>query len=243
MVSQKPWQIESVVRLFVRLFACFAIGIFVNNALRSALGEKFLEDSTLSIVVAVLAFQVSTLVLVALFIREHSTGWPDAFGFKNNSGSAITLGLATGIVVLPLMWGLQWISIELFTRLGFDVREQEAVRLLRLADTPGKLVLFGVMAIALAPFAEEFLFRGVLYPFVKQSGFPRWALWGVAVVFALIHGNLAALAPLVLLAIVLTLLYEWTNNLLACIVVHSLFNAANFVMLFVLKNSGQLPGN
>ena len=34
-----------------------------------------------------------------------------------------------------------------------------------------------------------------------------------------------------LMAVLLTLLYEETNNLAACIVTHSFFNTANFVML------------
>ena len=45
--------------------------------------------------------------------------------------------------------------------------------------------------------------------------------------------NLAILVPLFVLALTLTWLYEETDNLLAPILAHSLFHAANFVALIL----------
>jgi uncharacterized protein len=86
--------------------------------------------------------------------------------------------------------------------------------------------------VVLAPVAEEFIFRGILYPFVKQLNFPKLALFGTSFLFALIHADKAIFIPLFVLALALTWLYEKTGNLLAPIVAHSLFNAANLVILF-----------
>ena len=97
-----------------------------------------------------------------------------------------------------------------------------------------RLVL-GVITILLAPAAEEVLFRGILYPWVKQAGYPRLALWGTALVFAAIHLNLATFVPLAVLAVALTLLYERTGNLLAPITAHALFNGFNFTLLYVFE--------
>jgi membrane protease YdiL (CAAX protease family) len=96
-------------------------------------------------------------------------------------------------------------------------------------------VYLGVFAVVIAPVAEEFIFRGVLYPFVKQIGYPRFAWIGVNFLFALIHMDAAALVPLFVLAIALTWLYEKTGNLLAPIAAHSFFNAANLIVLYCLK--------
>lgn len=85
-----------------------------------------------------------------------------------------------------------------------------------------------VVTVLLAPLAEEFLFRGVLYPAVKQSGYPRVALWGTAVLFAAIHLNLIAFFPLLVMALLLTAVYELTGNLMASIAMHMLFNGINF---------------
>jgi hypothetical protein len=69
-----------------------------------------------------------------------------------------------------------------------------------------------VFAVVIAPVAEEFIFRGMLYPFVKQLGWPRLAWFGVSFLFALIHLDAAAFVPLFLLALALTWLYEKTDN-------------------------------
>ena len=58
-------------------------------------------------------------------------------------------------------------------------------------------ILFGLLTIVLAPIAEEALFRGILYPSIKQTGHPRWALWGTSLLFGIMHFNMATLVPLV----------------------------------------------
>jgi hypothetical protein len=83
----------------------------------------------------------------------------------------------------------------------------------------------------IAPVAEEFIFRGMLFPFVRQLGHPRLAWFGVSALFALIHDDRAIFVPLFVLALALTWLYEKTGNLLAPIAAHALFNAANLVLL------------
>jgi membrane protease YdiL (CAAX protease family) len=111
--------------------------------------------------------------------------------------------------------------------------------LLENAQSPWVILYLALFAIVAAPVAEEFIFRGVLYPFLKRVGFPRLAWVGVSFVFALIHFDAATFAPLFVLAIVLTWLYERTDNLLAPIAAHSLFNAANFVMFFLTDSASQ----
>ena len=66
-----------------------------------------------------------------------------------------------------------------------------------------------------------------------------WLAWfGVSALFALIHVNLPTFVPLFALALALTWLYERTDNLLAPIIAHALFNAANFaVLLWQIQHS------
>jgi membrane protease YdiL (CAAX protease family) len=116
--------------------------------------------------------------------------------------------------------------------------EQPSVHALRVAVSWWNRVALGTAAILLAPVAEEILFRGILYPAIKQAGFPRLALWGTSVLFALVHVNLVTFVPLAVLALVLTALYERTNNLLAPITAHAMFNALNFLTLFLLEGKG-----
>lgn len=103
------------------------------------------------------------------------------------------------------------------------------------------LGFFVCMAVFVAPIVEEILFRGILYPAIKQIGYPRLAAIGTAILFALFHVNLVTFASLTAVALGLILLYEFTDNLLAPIIAHSIFNASNVFMIFL--SSGHAPAS
>lgn len=99
------------------------------------------------------------------------------------------------------------------------------------------LGFFVCMAVLVAPIVEEILFRGILYPAIKQIGFPRLAAISTAIIFALFHVNLVTFASLTAVALGLIFLYEYTDNLFAPIIAHAVFNASNVFMIFL--SSGQ----
>jgi membrane protease YdiL (CAAX protease family) len=117
-----------------------------------------------------------------------------------------------------------------------EPQEQLPIHALRVSMSWGGRLTLGAAAVLLAPVAEEVLFRGILYPAVKQTGHSRLALWGTSLLFAAVHMNLVTFVPLAVLALLLTALYERTNNLLAPIMAHVLFNALNFAMLLMLQH-------
>ena len=114
-----------------------------------------------------------------------------------------------------------------------EPKEQTTVQVLRVTSSLLSRAVVGLMAIFLAPVTEEMLFRGILYPLIKQAGYPRIALWGVSLLFAAMHVTVVIFVPLLALALALTLLYERTNNLLAPIITHAMFNALNFAALYL----------
>jgi membrane protease YdiL (CAAX protease family) len=59
------------------------------------------------------------------------------------------------------------------------------------------------------------------------------ALWITSLLFAAVHVNWMIFLPLLILALLLTMLYELTNNLLAPITAHALFNGMNFALLYL----------
>jgi uncharacterized protein len=114
---------------------------------------------------------------------------------------------------------------------------QEAVKLLQEAKDPLVVILMAVAAVIVAPLAEEVVFRGYLYPAAKRFCGPVGAILFSSLVFAAAHGNVVALLPLFVLAVLLCLLYELTGSIWASISVHFLFNAAT-VTLQLLARSG-----
>jgi membrane protease YdiL (CAAX protease family) len=235
----RPWRLETFTRRMAALVICAYGGLFLGLWVQRLSGAGEAEISIWRMSIATLSFQGAGLVLIARFLREHQTGWSEGFGFLNHRRQAVLLGLLAAVIFLPLGWGLQQASALVMTHLPYfkmEPQEQVAIHALRTSLSWGWRLAFGAAAVLLAPVAEEMLFRGILYPTIKQAGHPWLALWGTALLFAAVHTNLVTFVPLAALALVLTALYEWTNNLLAPIMAHVLFNALNFAALLVAQH-------
>src|ERR1035441_8312556 len=116
-----------------------------------------------------------------IFLRQHQGGWREALGFHGpRLPRTLLMALLLAIAILPVAWGLQFISVDALTWAGWRPKEQIAVTLLANTKSWWMRVYLGAFAVVLAPVAEEFIFRGMLYPFVKQLGWPRLAWVGVS---------------------------------------------------------------
>jgi len=235
MISTKPWSIEAVARLFLGVIVTYCGGMFLAGLLQTMkLGMAPARLLFLQMIILVVFFQGAALIWIAKFLRESNISWRAAFGLRPSSRVvAVAIGLAVGVMVLPVMWLLQMLSEAVMTLLNFNPVAQVAVTELQNGAVPvPEKILLAAFTVLLAPVAEEALFRGILYPTIKQSGRPRWALWGSSILFGVLHQNMAIFVPLVFLAVLLVLLYESSGSLLTTIATHSMFNAANVFYLF-----------
>ena len=242
MLSEKPWKGEDVARLLLGLLATVCFGILLGSLLQpliKSLPET--DQKMLNLIIGVLAFQGSGLLWIVFFLREQKVSWSAAFGFQSpRLLRTIFLGLTAGAVVLPLALALQLLSGSVLQSIHVKAEPQQTVQVFKetvaqavpSATTIGEQIFFSVFVILLAPLAEEILFRGILYPTIKQAGFPQAALWTTSILFALSHFTAIAILPLTFFALVLVALYEITDNLLAPILAHSFFNAANVLLMF-----------
>ena len=202
---------------------------------------KLDENSVAYVVFMILTLHGSILAATAFVLRWNHISWRTAFGFTwRTLGRSIGWGAFAALVFLPVGILLQWLSMQFLNALNLETPVQEAVDILQHAHNATNRALLVVFAVAIAPVAEEVLFRGVLYPSIKRLGFPRLALWITSILFAAIHGNLPVFVPLVALAAALAMLYEYTDNLLAPITAHAVFNAVNLLELF--HGGGMVPG-
>ena len=165
--------------------------------------------------------------------RAHGRGFAEVLGCRNPVWPRhVGAGLLAGLAFLPAAYGLQALVSGLFRMLGFEVPIQNAVELLIAAGPTGRLGIYLAAGIG-APVAEEILFRGVIFATIRDSGWPRVALLGSAILFGAVHFNLGALVPLTGFGMLLALVYDRTGSLLAPIAAHMVFNAAPFVMLLL----------
>jgi len=228
-------------RLIAGFYAAMFLGGIVGIGYREALPDSVSKD-LVSFALGTFIYQGVVLVLVHIFLQQHEMSWNNAFGFRQpRLARAIFLGALVSILVLPVALSLAGLTERLIRAFGSAPEIQQPVKMVMEATSVRQLIVHGLAAVIFAPIVEEIIFRGVLYPAVKRYSSPRAALWGVSLLFALTHMNLTALIALTVLGIILTFLYETTNNLVTPIVAHSVFNAVNFAyMVFQRYSQGAL---
>lgn len=129
-------------------------------------------------------------------------------------------------VVIPV--SIIWLA-EFVTPVFGVPKMQDMIIFYRETATPTDRLVIIISACIVAPLAEEIIFRGYIYPVLKRFTEPVFAAIIVSVIFALIHHNVAALAPLATLSILLIISYEVTASLWVPIAIHSLFNGVNLL--------------
>ena len=238
MLSTKPWRIETTLLCGAGLFTCICLGAIVGELLRRAGVAGFRHpDDFGPLLIGTLCVQGISWPLILFFLHEHHLRPGDAFGLRGpNLKRAISLAALVALLILPIAWLLQSLSLEVLIKVGIEPQNQMAVTAMENAHALWLQIYLGLFAVVIAPVAEEFIFRGILYPLVKQAGFPRFAAIGVSLLFAAIHFDAGTFLPLFVLALAFTWLYEATDNLLAPIVAHALFNGANLLRLVQMQH-------
>lgn len=238
MLSAKPWRWETVIWFCAAQLVSLCVGLTIIGVLQKAGLAAFQPPAgSGAVLLGTLAFQGMTWGWIFIFLRLHRVSWRDAFGLRRGELYRAWFPAVPAVMAfLPVAWLLQSAAMAALTRMGWPPEPETAVTVLTSAKAWWLRVYLGVFTVAIAPVAEEFIFRGLLYPFLKQAGWPRTAWFGVSFLFALIHWDAAAFVPLFLLALVLTWLYEKTDSLLAPITAHALFNAVNLIPLFLFQN-------
>jgi uncharacterized protein len=229
-LSEKQWKLEAVLLLVIGLMMSLSIGVLITLAVRQ-LGPEFSvsQERFMMFVISSVSFQGAGLILTHFFLKQHEVTWTEFLGLRGpNLRRAMILGFGVVIVALPLILGLNEFFRQVITRFHGTPDTQPTMQVLELSVSLGQRIVFGITAMLLAPMVEEVLFRGILYRAIKQYGYPRLALFGTALLFGAIHLNWMTFFPLASLAVILALLYDRTNNLMAPIFAHSLFNAVNF---------------
>jgi membrane protease YdiL (CAAX protease family) len=241
MVEGKQWQPIQVLILGALVLLSFS-GAVLAAEIVTRVAKPHLALNTITLlrmVISVLGFQGIALLWVHFFLNAHQTTWSEAFGFGRHNYVQCVVAVLVALPfvlagVFALGAGSEWLLRQLHQQLHWPWLEpvpQSTVDLLQKQWPPHLIVVQGLLAIVVAPIGEEVLFRGILYTLLKQRGHRIAAVLLSAVLFAAIHLYPAGFLSLIFLAVVLVALYEWTENLLAPILMHSLFNAINFALI------------
>lgn len=91
--------------------------------------------------------------------------------------------------------------------------------------SPVGTVMFILVAVVMAPFFEEIVFRGFLFRGFANSWGWLWGALASATLFGLAHLQLDVFFPLAALGFMLAWVYRRTGSLWTCIAMHALFNS------------------
>jgi len=178
-------------------------------------------------VAAILPAHLLTLIasyFVVTAMRRHdfreTLGW-SAGGVKWWAYPAILIG---------------FLGLAALLSLYLPEQEHELMRILRSSRTAVYLV--AILATFTAPIVEEVIYRGILYNAFQRSMGAAGALLLVTVLFTAVHvpqyyESVSTLTLLTLLSVVLTALRVYSRNLLPCIILHTLFNGFQSIILIL----------
>jgi membrane protease YdiL (CAAX protease family) len=136
---------------------------------------------------------------------------------------ALSLGAAGGVLLGLFAHGYLMVLQHIPAAAEIIQRSQE-----EMAKVPDLRIWYGFMAIVVAPFAEEYLFRGLLFRALDREWGGWRAVVGSAAFFAIYHGPLSWL-PVGLLGIANALLFKKTGRLEAAVLLHLVYNAVVFI--------------
>ena len=179
-------------------------------------------------------------ILVLLIARGVSL--PLLFGLKR-VGPLRAICIAAGLVLLllPVIILVTEITGRL---LGGHAESQEMVKIFQKAAKTGKAEIVWqviVNAVVIAPLTEEFLFRGYFYPVLKRFAGAVPAALGISLLFGALHVTAASLPVLTVLALALTLAYEWSGSILVPVCMHVWFNTTMLALMWWQVRHGATP--
>jgi len=170
-------------------------------------------------------------ILVSLRFRGFRLG--SVFGVDRMPvGRSLLLGVSLLISALPLVFAVDYVASVLL-KVNSSTDTQEVIRIFENASTAAQRIPIILLAVVIAPVAEELAFRGYLYGVIKRYFGAVPALLLTGILFALIHLNLPSFFPLLVLASVLALSYELSGSLLVPMAMHALFNSLSLLLVLI----------
>lgn len=235
-----PW--NSLAAFGVWLFSIFALIVLVNATVliyaltnQIKIGEigKAIENQTdpnilLLSVLTTIPAHLLTIGIVWLvttragkfpFWETLGWNWGKKFGFWASVAVGIGFFLLASLIVS-----------------SFGETENDLMKILRSSRSAVYATAF--LATFTAPLVEETVYRGVMYSAFRRTLGSAGSVALVTLLFALVHvpqyyPSYGVILAILLLSLVLTTVRAWTGNLLPCVVIHTVFNGIQSIILLL----------
>lgn len=119
---------------------------------------------------------------------------------------------------------------------GYFIPEQDNELLRILKSSRTAVYLVAALAVLTAPLVEEVVYRGVVYSAFQRSVGTTLSVVITTVLFAIVHvpqywPSFSTIFLLTVLSLILTLVRVKTDNLLPCVILHTIFNGLQSAFL------------
>jgi len=209
--------------LLAFFLACFFLLTLSGGAARnpSRIGNRELIASA--------AFTLGLLLAVAGFLRLRRFDLDSLGGFSKIG--FFRTAITAGVFILAAYPLILLADIATQRLLPDGPPQQPIVEMFNQSSTLEQRILIIVLAVSLAPLAEEFIFRFFIYGVMKRYLGKVVAVVASALLFAAVHGHLPSFAPLFVLGTCFAVAYEWSGSILVPMTMHALFNAVTLTTL------------
>lgn len=223
---ETTWQVMIVGFFFIAQIALpLLLGIFQINPVNSSLRIK-----ALYVLGTYMAMAIGGVAVLYLSIKSFLPFSADWFKFKVKD-NWLVWGFGGYLTALPLVLLVSLINQQIWQGQGGS---NPLLFLALQAQDRVALIVFFVTSSIAAPVFEEIMFRGFLLPSLTRYVSVNQAILLSASIFAVAHLSLSEVLPLATLGTVLGVVYTRSRNLLAPILLHSLWNSGTLISLFVL---------
>lgn len=219
------WQVFMIGFFFVGQFLLPLIfGQFVNP------NQLTTQSQSIYVFTSYAIMAILGIGVLYLSIKYYFPLPPDWFKF-NWKSNWILWGVGGYLVATPIVILVSLLNEQIWQGQGGS---NPILQIVLEGKNPIALLMFFLTAAVAAPLFEEFLFRGFLLPSLTRY-LPVWGSIGIsALIFGVAHLSFSEILPLTTLGIILGVVYTRTRNLLAPMLLHSLWNSTTLVSLYIL---------
>ncbi len=233
---ETPWDGEIIWQVFIVGF--FFVGQILLPLVLPVLLQSFelnpsgwaVREKAAYTLATYLMMAIAGLVVLAASVWKFRPLPKDWFQVKWLDNWTVW-GLGGYMVALPLVLLVSLINQQIWQGQGGS---NPILFLALKAQDQVALTIFFMTASVMAPLYEEIMFRGFLLPSLTRY-IPVWgSIVLSAFLFAIAHLSLSEVLPLMTLGIILGFVYVKSKNLLAPMLLHSLWNSGTLLSLFIL---------
>lgn len=223
------WEVLAVLGASIGFGALVAfVTAMIMNGLDPARGKTLAKSETFALTVLGLSTLGMFVWAHLIIVMRRRMSWRD-FGFRPIGKWVVLAAFGVGLLAMPVM-AITGAAIQklLGRPLGSPQLQFLAPDGFSWTIAIGTIVIGGL----LAPLAEEIIFRGMLYGWLRRFMGLLPAAFLSAAVFGLVHGMLPVIAAAFVVGLALAYIYERTGSLWAPAIVHATQNCLAMSIMF-----------